>query len=271
MITLLCDFFFSIISLFCLLPNKIPSIQETCIQLNLAAWKHTAHWKTVLPPAPPPSGFWAHADPPPNSSVGLEDPRLPYADSLVNCQQRRLREIQTGEWQTWVSLLGQGPHGECSSENQDANVTPYPVEVSAGRGGIHPTLKRWRTESLIFIIHKKWSLRISDIFRTLQPLMRWGKWAMPLPSGPQVCLFEYVIIRTHEPLWGSMPRVHYTPRECENTLINNRSGQTCWAPSVTILRTWEVRMQSPPPPYFIINIKENLKQQLLFKLIWKEQ
>lgn len=178
------------------------------MQLSPAAWKLTAHWKTVLSPQASghmqihlPTAQWAW-------KTYLH---LPYTDSLANCQQRRCKEIQTGEWQTWVNQLGQGPRGECSSGNSTANVTPYPMEVSAGRRGIHPTLKRWRTESLIFIIHKKWSLCISDIFRALQPLMRWGKWAMLLPSGPQVCLFEYVIIRPHEPLWGSMPRVHYTP------------------------------------------------------------
>lgn len=41
--------------------------------------------------------YRVHADPAPNSSVGLEDPHLPHPDNLVNCQQMRLGASQTGE------------------------------------------------------------------------------------------------------------------------------------------------------------------------------
>lgn len=73
------------------------------MQFSLAAWKNIAHCKPssleeccTLKTCPYFPGYWVHADPPPDNSVGLEDPHLPYTDNLVNCQQMRLGEIQTG-------------------------------------------------------------------------------------------------------------------------------------------------------------------------------
>lgn len=193
---LLCDFFF---------PS---SICPVCLQLKFQASRRPGCGLTQQPGrtlhAENPFfslRYRVHADPAPNSSVGLEDPHLPRTDNLVNCQQMRLERARQERKSAWAGTSWWMELWKCHSL---PHVGPSWVK------GTHHTLKCWGTRSLVFIIHKKWSPCISDICRALQPLMRWGNQAMPLPSGPQLCLFEYVIIRLHKALWGSVPRVHYT-------------------------------------------------------------
>lgn len=89
-----------------------------------------------------------------------------------------------------------------------ANVSPTSclLQVSAEQVGVQVP---WATEQLgawrIFIIHKKWS--ISDIWKALQPLMRWGKRSVPRWPPPR-CIYLNVWSSDCTPL--SVPRVHYT-------------------------------------------------------------